>query len=325
MKILIVEPDPTAAQALATLLPAKDGFHVLGPARSLSAAYHQAEHRRPDVAAISCAFAMAPEIEMMKMLFRALGTGAVLIAPTRSEAERLARRAEQLGWGVLAADAPELAQTLSRIRAPSPAPIEAPVVSALGSFAPDRLILIGASTGGVDALVQVLREFPANCPPTVIVQHTGAGFSEGLVRLLDRQTAPRVLEGRHRMALRAGEIIVAPGVTEHLMLTPGERRLLLRAGPPVGGHRPSVDRLFLSALPLAGHVTAALLTGMGRDGAEGLLQLRRAGATTIAQDRESSVVYGMPRVAAEIGAVQSVLPLGKIGRAILASCRRCAA
>ena len=325
MRLLLVEPDAGVAQALSRRFPAATGIHILGPARSLSAAYHQAEHRRPDVALISCEFAMAPEMEVMKVLFRALGTGAVLFAPTQAEADRVKPRADQLGWSVVATDAPALAQTLERVRAPTPVPVRTPRTSALGSFDPDRIVLIGASTGGVDALVQVLRDFPENCPPTVIVQHTGAGFSEGLVRLLDRQTSARVSEARHRMSVGPGEVVVAPGVSEHLLLTPADRRLILRAGPPVGGHRPSVDRLFQSAVPLGANVTAALLTGMGRDGAEGLLALRKAGAMTIAQDKESSVVYGMPRVAAELGAVVSVLPLARIGRAILASCRRCAA
>ena len=323
MRVLVVESDPAVAQALVARLPAAEGFHVLGPVGTLSAAYHQAEHRRPAVVALSGEFAMAPELEVMKMLFEALGIGAVLLARSATEATRLAGRADQLGWGLVAADGPLPAQLLSRAKAARQ--VQAPIPSALGSFDPERVVLIGSSTGGVDALAQVLKDFPANCPPTVIVQHTGAGFSEGLVRLLDRQTAPRVMEARHRMAIAPGQIVVAPGVAEHLQFSAGQRGLVLRPGAPVSGHRPSVDQLFTSAVPIARHVTAAILTGMGRDGAEGLLELRRAGAVTIAQDKDSSVVYGMPRVAAEIGAAESILPLSKIGRAILASCRRCAA
>lgn len=200
------------------------------------------------------------------------------------------------------------------------------IVRPSAGFDGQRLLLIGASTGGVEALTQVLSNFPADCPPTLIVQHTGGGFTKGLTRLLDRGCAAHVMEAREGHVPRPGEVLMPPGNAAHLEIVPARGGAVhLRHGPPVSGHRPSVDALFLSALPWAGRITAAILTGMGRDGAEGLLALRQAGAETFGQDSETSVVYGMPRVAFELGGVGQQLPLAAIGPALMASCRRQAA
>jgi two-component system chemotaxis response regulator CheB len=183
----------------------------------------------------------------------------------------------------------------------------------------DPIILIGASTGGVDALLAVLTRFPQECPPTLVVQHTGSGFGESLAGLLDRQCLPNVLLANGPMPLRRGQILVGAGIRAHLVLDGrAATRVTTIADGPVAGHVPSVDRLFLSALPVAPRVSAALLTGMGRDGADGMKALRLAGAHTLAQDEASCVVYGMPRAAVEQGGVDRVLPLNKIAEALLA-------
>jgi two-component system chemotaxis response regulator CheB len=188
------------------------------------------------------------------------------------------------------------------------------------------LIAIGASTGGVEALREVLAAFPANCPPTLIVQHMRARFVEGFVERLDRLCAPKVRPAAADARLEPGTIHIATGDTVHLVamgLT--QPRCALVEDGLVSGHRPSVDMLFRSLVPFAPSVVAALLTGMGRDGASGMLALRRAGAFTICQDQETSVVYGMPRAASEMGAVDRELPLDRIGMAILKASRRIAA
>ena len=187
----------------------------------------------------------------------------------------------------------------------------------------DRLILIGASTGGVDALLNVLAGLPANTPPVAVVQHTGQGFSDSLIRLLDRRAAVEVRGAIDGMALLPGLVCLAAGTAAHLRIGGHPTRTLraqFAAGPPVSGHTPSVDELFRSAVPFAGSVIAVLLTGMGRDGAAGMLALRQAGASTIAQDEASSVVYGMPRAAWESGAAEVSLPLDQIAPEILRLC-----
>ena len=181
-----------------------------------------------------------------------------------------------------------------------------------------KIALVGSSTGGIDALLTILRGFPQDCPPTVIVQHTGAPFGASLAELLDTRCAAKVRLASGRQALEQGSVYLGAGINGHLTIQ-GDCRLFVSEDgcEPVSGHRPSIDVLFESAAPIAPRVVAALLTGMGKDGAVGLKKLRENGAHTIAQDEATSVVFGMPRAAVELGAACEVLPLHKIGPALL--------
>ena len=186
---------------------------------------------------------------------------------------------------------------------------------------------IGASTGGVEALPDVLAHFPAACPATVIVQHMPRQFSESFARRLDRIVKPDVRLAEEGDVLKPGTVYVASGGERHLRVRggvrPGEYVCQLVAAPPVNGHRPSVDELFYSLAATVGkNAVGVILTGMECDGAQGLLAMRHAGACTIGQDRASSVIYGMPRAAYELGAVETQLPLSAIGAAILNLCER---
>ncbi|PRY21426.1 two-component system chemotaxis response regulator CheB [Aliiruegeria haliotis] len=185
-------------------------------------------------------------------------------------------------------------------------------------------VLIGASTGGVDALERVLSGMPINCPPILISQHMPQTFLTSFAERLSAMVAPEVALARDGESLQQGQIRIAPGGDVHLLagLYRAGVQTRLETGPKCNGHRPSVDVLFDSARTLAPRVVSVLLTGMGRDGADGMLRLRQAGAHTIGQDRESSVVYGMPRVAAELGAVAETRSLDEVATAILAAtCR----
>lgn len=179
------------------------------------------------------------------------------------------------------------------------------------------VVLIGASTGGVDALLNVLAAATRESPAVVVAQHTRVGYGNGLGETLRRHLAVDVVLARSGMPLSKGKVALVAGLHEHMVLQDnGGLSLVAEPGGPVNGHRPSIDVLFRSAVPFGASVTAALLTGMGNDGAQGLLDLRRAGATTIAQDEGTSIVFGMPRVAAELGAANFVLPLQDIGNAL---------
>ena len=180
-----------------------------------------------------------------------------------------------------------------------------------------KTVVIGASTGGVEALAEVLGCFPSDCPPTLVVQHIGKGFHAALADRLDRMCSARVLLAEHRSIVRPGLIQIAPDPETHLVLSPNGQRCHLIESPSVSGHRPSVDMLFNSAAQLGRGAVGVLLTGMGRDGANGMLKIRQSGGRTIAQDQKSSVVYGMPRIADEIGAVSQQIPLHLIGPTIL--------
>lgn len=186
----------------------------------------------------------------------------------------------------------------------------------------NKLIAIGSSTGGVEALLTVLSTFPENCPPTVITQHMPATFTASFAARLDRTCAPQVQEARDGAPIAAGHIYLAPGGEAHLEVTGGvQPRCVLRAGPAISGHRPSVDALFASVAQNFGRrAVGVILTGMGRDGAAGLKQMRESGAATLGQDEATSVVYGMPKAAFELGAVKRQLPLGAIGAAALDLC-----
>lgn len=196
-------------------------------------------------------------------------------------------------------------------------------VQSRDDFTPNnKIVAIGASTGGVEALMKLLSTFPKNCPPTLITQHMPEGFTSSFAQRLDRSVAPHVTEATHDAPVKPGHIYIAPGGGAHLEIA-GKMHLHceLKSGPPVSSHRPSVDVLFKSFVRLRSRAVGVILTGMGRDGAQGLLEIRNAGGRTIGQDEQSSIVYGMPGVAKEIGAVEKQVRLSMIGREILELCR----
>ena len=182
-----------------------------------------------------------------------------------------------------------------------------------------QLIVIGASTGGVEALRTVLPNLPAGLPPIAVVQHISPYFSKAVAGRLDSLCSMRVVEAEDGMILERGTCVVAPG-DYHLALTwqgEGYKTRLMQT-PPVHHCRPSVDVLFRSVAEAGGkYVTAALLTGMGSDGAMGMAAIRKAGGRTIAEHEKTCVVYGMPRAAIELGVVDLVLPLPQIAGAIV--------
>jgi two-component system chemotaxis response regulator CheB len=183
-----------------------------------------------------------------------------------------------------------------------------------------RLVAIGSSTGGVEALSEIISQLPENCPPTLIVQHMPPDFTLSLAKRLDRLNEPSVMEAYDGAPVEAGRIYIAPGGAAHLEVDASGRYCRLRTGSPVNGHTPSADVLFASVAKAArSRALGVILTGMGRDGAQGLLAMRQAGALTIGQDEATSLIYGMPKAAFEAGAVERQLPLDRIATAILAT------
>ncbi|WP_404400470.1 chemotaxis response regulator protein-glutamate methylesterase [Pelagibacterium halotolerans] len=194
----------------------------------------------------------------------------------------------------------------------------APPSRALG-LVTDPIVAIGASTGGTEALRAVLSALPADCPPIVIVQHMPEKFTAAFARRLDGICTPAVKEARDGDAVIPGQVLIAPGNHHMLVQRAGRHfRIAIKDGPHVSRHRPSVDVLFRSVAQGAGpNALGVILTGMGDDGAHGLLEMKTAGARTIAQDEESCVVFGMPKEAIDRGGVDRVLPLNRIARAII--------
>jgi two-component system chemotaxis response regulator CheB len=216
---------------------------------------------------------------------------------------------------IAAASAPAIAR-----RGLTPAPVaKKPVATPLGVTASNAVVAIGASTGGIEAITTVLRSLPPTMPPILIVQHLPQPFTRLFAARLDALCALRVKEAVQGDNLHPGHVYIAPG-NQHLRLGRGVSGpvALLSDDPLLNGHRPAVDHLFLSVAQQAGRAAVGvILSGMGADGAAGLLQMRQAGALTIGQNAASCVVYGMPRAAHELGAVGKQVALDSIAHEIL--------
>lgn len=180
---------------------------------------------------------------------------------------------------------------------------------------PDTLLVVGASTGGTEALRELLVPMPASAPPILVTQHMPAGFTASFAQRLDGLCRIKVVEAEHGQPVIQGHAYIAPGGECHLRVVRRNGRYVidLQASPPVNRHRPAVDVLFQSAVGAAGaRAIGILLTGMGKDGANGLLALREAGARTLAQDEDTCVVFGMPRAAIALGAAEQVVPIERM-------------
>lgn len=322
MRLLICHPEECDASALAVrirkLYPTARLRHVA----TLTEAYNITEHRVPDHLLIADTLARVPEAELLFALAKLVG-----VPCARLLSDRVDDATGPLACiPALPPDPTEqqLTATLTRAaQTAQPGMESSGRVSQRRTFDNNALILIGASTGGIDALIRILQNWTIASPPTMIVQHTGADHMGSLIRLLNGITEATVRSATDGEVLKPGHVYLPMGEGVHLCLRQGRAlRAALVPAPPMSGHRPSVDLLFRSALSHAASVSAALLTGMGKDGAAGLLELRQAGATTMVQDAETSVVYGMPRIAKQIGAADHELPIDKIGPALLEASRK---
>lgn len=322
--LLIASPDSATQSRLAAALSREIDMRVINQAQDLTETYANAEELIPTVALIDQRLMAAPEFEVIRGLFGALDIRWLAIRRESTESQVGHHRG---GADIFGIDS--LTDTVSLVNLIRTA-VNAPRRSlGLGQKKPNqsseswkKIVLIGSSTGGVDALIEVLRKYPSNCPPTLIVQHTGNKLVESLAKLLDRHCPATVRAVQDEMRLKSGMIGLAAARNGHLKLKP--RRPIsahIESGDKVSGHAPSVDALFTSANRIAPHIVAVLLTGMGKDGAVGMLELRNNGATTIGQNKATSVVYGMPRVAYEMNAVEKQLPLNQISASILEAAR----
>jgi len=246
---------------------------------------------------------------------RALELGAVdfVAKPGAVTSEGLAAYTDEVADKVRAAAAARVSRRAPGARAPARA--AAPPPPRPSGKASDKTIVIGASTGGVEALREVLMPLPEEMPPILIAQHMPGGFTKTFAQRLDAQCKLSVKEGEDGEPIAPGHAYVAPG-DWHMMIVRAQGRFAIRLSgdAPVNRHRPSVDPLFRSAAQLAGErCIGVMLSGMGADGSQGMLELRQRGAHNIAQDEASCVVFGMPKQAIALGAVHDVLPLRQIG------------
>jgi two-component system, chemotaxis family, protein-glutamate methylesterase/glutaminase len=193
-----------------------------------------------------------------------------------------------------------------------------------GECDPTFLVAMGASTGGTEAIREVLTALPEVVPPILIVQHIPAGFSKAFAERMDNLCPFTVKEATDGELVLPSRVYVAPGGTQMKVRgSGGDLRIVVDDSEPVNRHKPSVDVLFDSVAELKiSKIVGVLLTGMGADGARGLLKLKQKGATTIAQDAATSVVFGMPKEAVNLGAVDRVLAIERVGDAIIKACAK---
>jgi len=257
-----------------------------------------------------------------KAALTALEYGAVDVLAKPTSAWNLGSLREQLAHRVKGAARARLTNFKS-----APASTEAPNPGPAINFSPRQLIVIGASTGGTEAVKDVLTRLPAGLPGICIVQHIPPVFSKTFAERLNECCELEVREAAHGDEVRPGTVLIAPG-DFHLVVEWDVNcyRVRLRQDPPIHFTRPAVDMLFNSAAKCAGrHALGVILTGMGRDGAQGMQQLKAAGAINLAQSEETCVVYGMPKAAVDLGVVDRVVPLNQMPHAILHALRERAA
>lgn len=337
VRVLIVDDSAVMRQLLSTLLAEDPEIEVVGTAPDPLVARDRIKMLNPDVITLDVEMPHMDGVSFLRKIMslrpmpvvmistltkagaevtlEALEIGAVdfIAKPATNQAAEMAALATELQTKVKQA-----ARTKISVRRTAPAPAKtvqrAPFVPA-----GDKIVLIGASTGGVEALKVVLMGLPANCPPVLITQHMPPRFTAAFAERLNRECPVKVSEARQDDPLEVGHVYIAPG-SHHLELAKKGLGYIctIHDGAPVSGHRPSVDVLFRSGAKLAGpKIVGAILTGMGKDGAQGMLELHKAGAVTIGQDEHSSLIYGMPRAAFEIGGVQTQVALDHVAEAIL--------
>jgi len=312
MEVVAVAPDPLVARDLIkrynpdvlTLdveMPRMDGIDFLERLMRL---------RPMPVLMVSSLTQSGSEVTL-----RALELGALdfVAKPSLGIRSGMLEYAEEIAEKIRAAARSRPRRAASRNEAP-PQRLTAPLMSS------EKLLIIGASTGGTEAIRRVLEPLPANSPAIMIAQHMPGGFTRSFAERLDRLCQISVKEAEDGERVLPGHAYIAPG-DAHLKLARSGANYVARLdpGPPVNRHRPSVDVLFRSAAEQAGrNAVGVLLTGMGKDGAAGLVEMRQAGAPTIAQDEASCVVFGMPREAIALGGASEVLPLEEIAPRLLA-------
>jgi two-component system chemotaxis response regulator CheB len=324
VRVVVVDDSPTMRGLIGACLRRDPDIEVVGAAGDPFEARRVIKDLNPDVITLDIEMPNMNGLDFLEKIMRLRPMPVVMVSTLTQAGAEATVRALELGAVDCVAKPNHVAEGLSdlaiRVKTAAGASVrprmETPRVAVREGFHPSGdLVAIGSSTGGVEALLTVLASFPANCPPTVITQHMPATFTRSFAARLDRATAAHVQEAYDGAPLEVGKVYLAPGGENHLeVIRAGGLRCHLRSGEPVGGHRPSVDVLFHSVAHAAGSAAVGvILTGMGRDGAEGLKAMRQAGARTIGQDESTCVVYGMPKVAQEIGAVSRQLPLGEIG------------
>jgi len=340
IRVLIVDDSALMRQLLTEILDSAPDIEVVGSAQDPYVARERIKELDPDVLTLDVEMPRMDGLTFLRNLMRLRPMPVVMVSSLTERGAEVTLHALELGAvdfvrkpdGPIAAGLREYAEELIekirmaatiKVRPLQVAPAmttESQPARAISSFrTTDRVLAIGASTGGTEAIKEVLIRLPPDTPGVVIAQHIPSGFSAAFAERMNRQTGLVVKEAADGDRVMLGHAYIAPG-DYHLQLARDGARYVCRLdrGEPVNRHRPSVDVLFRSVVRAAGaNAAAALLTGMGADGAQGLKELHDFGVHTIAQDEATSVVWGMPGEAVKRGGAVEVLPLKDIAAALL--------
>lgn len=337
-RVLVVDDSSVVRRAITDALGRDAGIEVVGSACDPYVARDMILELNPDVITLDIEMPRMDGLTFLRILQKHRPMPVIIISSLTQAGSQAALDALEAGAvDVIAKPSSAYAigdlgvQLAHRVKGAAVARLRSPAVATLRDerqfssasadtvFDPRQIILLGASTGGTEAIKSVLTQLPKNLPGIAIVQHIPAVFSKTFAQRLNELCALEVREAVSGDELRPGLALIAPG-DFHMMVAwnGGRYRVVLNQAPPLHHTRPAVDVLFESAAASAGrHAVAGILTGMGTDGAAGIRKLKAAGAATLAQNEETSVVYGMPRAAIETGAIDHVLPLNQIPIAII--------
>jgi two-component system chemotaxis response regulator CheB len=349
IRVLIVDDSRMIREVLTDILKEQADIEVVGSAADAFEARDKIKELNPDVLTLDVEMPKMNGLEFLDKLMRAKPMPVVMISSATERGSEVTFRALELG-AVDFVTKPKLgeqtpddygAQIAEKIRAAKNARLKlprkinpedtvtlpAPIVKRpvpRGVKTSERIIAVGASTGGTEAIREFLVGMPADCPGIVIVQHMPENFTKMFAERLDGLCQITVKEAEHNDPILPGHAYIAPG-GKHLWVKRDEGQLLckLSTEPPMNLHRPSVDFLFLSCAKFLGaDAVGVIMTGMGKDGSQGMLKMKGAGSHNIAQDEASSVIFGMPREAIELDAVHEVAPLGKLREKALAAVKK---
>lgn len=342
-RVVIVDDSAAMRALLSKLLSQDPDIEVVGMAPEPHSARQMIKELNPDVVTLDVEMPGMDGLSFLERIMRLRPMPVVMCSTLTARGAEATIEALRLGAvdciakpsgnpleiaqdGALLRKKVKMAARSSVRATPAKVATPAPAASTGGASAAamrDAIIAVGASTGGVEALFSFIGALPPQCPPVLVVQHMPAVFTTGFAARLDRETQVNVVEAQDGMLVQPGTVYIAPGGERHMQLTGATgNKIRLVAGDPVSGHRPSVDVLFRSVAAFGSRAVGVIMTGMGADGAEGLLEMRKAGARTFGQSRETCVVYGMPRAANELGAVEKEMGLAAMPEAILAACRK---
>jgi len=342
-KVLVVDDSALMRGLLTEIINSSPQLEVVGSAPDAATARELIKTLNPDVLTLDVQMPKMDGLEFLDRLMRLRPMPVVMVSAYTAAGSETTLRALELGAvdfiGKPRADSPQsmdayteelvekiLAASSAKLRRlPSgPGKVTTPQLKSTSVLRTGghigKIIFVGASTGGTEAIKHFLMGIPADCPPILIVQHMPESFTNSFARRLDGLCATRVIESQGGERLEPGTVYIAPGHSHLRIKRSGlDYSTELLQTPPVNRHRPSVDVLFDSAAELVGRqALGVILTGMGKDGAQGLLRMRQAGARTFGQDEASCVVYGMPREAYMIGAVEEQCSLDDMAKRVLA-------